>query len=78
LRNSVYFPLATQEESVHKSASSSSISPSQVEDPSQEGTSSRKSEFQLETPVAAFAHCCCLLFYELCLKVLEEAEAECC
>ncbi|XP_071410958.1 protein spire homolog 1 isoform X3 [Pithys albifrons albifrons] len=32
----------SEEESVHKSASSSSISPSQVEDPSQEGTSSRK------------------------------------
>ncbi|XP_027741140.1 protein spire homolog 1 isoform X4 [Empidonax traillii] len=32
----------SEEESVHKSGSSSSISPSQVEDPSQEGTSSRK------------------------------------
>ncbi|XP_027307877.3 protein spire homolog 1 isoform X2 [Anas platyrhynchos] len=32
----------SEEESVHKSTSSSSISPSQVEDPSQEGTSSRK------------------------------------
>ncbi|XP_054047710.1 protein spire homolog 1 isoform X2 [Rissa tridactyla] len=32
----------SEEESVHKSASSSSISPSQVEDASQEGTSSRK------------------------------------
>ncbi|PKK34256.1 spire-type actin nucleation factor 1 [Columba livia] len=32
----------SEEESVHKSASSSSISPSQAEDPSQEGTSSRK------------------------------------
>ncbi|KAM6086761.1 protein spire homolog 1 [Chlamydotis macqueenii] len=32
----------SEEESVHKSASSSSISSSQVEDPSQEGTSSRK------------------------------------
>ncbi|NWI56149.1 SPIR1 protein, partial [Calyptomena viridis] len=34
----------SEEESEHKSASSSSISPSQVEDPSQEGTSSRKSK----------------------------------
>uniref|UniRef100_A0A8C3DBC4 Spire type actin nucleation factor 1 n=3 Tax=Corvus TaxID=30420 RepID=A0A8C3DBC4_CORMO len=32
----------SEEESVHKSGSSSSISPSQVDDPSQEGTSSRK------------------------------------
>uniref|UniRef100_A0A8C0U2S0 Spire type actin nucleation factor 1 n=1 Tax=Cyanistes caeruleus TaxID=156563 RepID=A0A8C0U2S0_CYACU len=32
----------SEEESMHKSGSSSSISPSQVEDPSQEGTSSRK------------------------------------
>ncbi|RMC15596.1 hypothetical protein DUI87_07798 [Hirundo rustica rustica] len=32
----------SEEESVHKSGSSSSISPSQAEDPSQEGTSSRK------------------------------------
>ncbi|XP_010219935.1 PREDICTED: protein spire homolog 1 isoform X2 [Tinamus guttatus] len=32
----------SEEESVHKSASSSSISPSQMEDPFQEGTSSRK------------------------------------
>ncbi|XP_042653983.1 protein spire homolog 1 isoform X4 [Tyto alba] len=32
----------SEEESVHRSASSSSISPSQVEDTSQEGTSSRK------------------------------------
>ncbi|NWZ23722.1 SPIR1 protein, partial [Asarcornis scutulata] len=32
----------SEEESVHKSTSSSSISPSQAEDPSQEGTSSRK------------------------------------
>ncbi|KAF2985287.1 hypothetical protein EK904_007602 [Melospiza melodia maxima] len=32
----------SEEESVHQSGSSSSISPSQVEDPSQEGTSSRK------------------------------------